>query len=484
MPNEPAEHVLIVEDTSPMAELYRTFLRRDGIESSIVDNGEDALQFLRTTVPAVMILDLNLPGIGGFEVLSGVVAESPGTAVVVVTSNGSVRTAVEAMQQGAYDFLVKPFNADRLVTTVRNALERARLREEVVTLREGLARDRFSGFVGASLAMQAVYRMIEVSAGSNVTVFITGESGTGKEVAAEALHRLSPRKGKPFVALNCGAIARDLAESELFGHRKGSFTGAIADRLGAVQQANGGTLFLDELCEMPLDLQTKLLRFLQSGEFQPVGATRTEHVDVRIICATNRNPLEEVRAGRFREDLYYRLHVVPIAMPPLRDREDDAVLIAQELLVRYAKEDGRAVQRLSPDACRLIRTYGWPGNVRQLQNVIRNVVVMNQADVLTADMLPIPREDAPASFVETQADVAADASVALLRPLARAMSPAASTDPGSWGEAHDIVPLDQVERAAIQRAIAMCGGNVPRAAALLGVNPSTLYRKKTSWDAA
>ncbi len=474
-----------------MAELYSAFLLRDGINSTVVNSGEAAIAKLRSAPPAVVVLDLNLPGMSGFEVLRRVVNDFPTTAVIIVTSQGSVRTAVDAMQEGAYDFLMKPFNADRLVTTVRNALERARLRDEVVTLREGLGREQFCGFIGASLPMQAVYRMIEAAAPSNVTVFITGESGTGKEVAAEAIHRLSSRKDKPFVALNCGAISRELAESELFGHFKGSFTGAIADRPGAVQQAAGGTLFLDELCEMPLDLQIKLLRFLQSGSFRPVGATRTEKADVRIVCATNRDPLQEIRMGRFREDLYYRLHVIPIAMPPLREREDDALLIAEELLEKFAKEDRRPVKHLSADTRGAIRTYDWPGNIRQLQNVIRNAIVLNAGDVLSPDMLNLPTNLRPVTEPQTDHQVlvqdVSGTAAAVLKPLVQEMAAAdkrSSANPEDWHRQSDILGLETIEQAAILKAINLCDGNIPKAAALLGVNPSTIYRKKQAWEAA
>ena len=238
--------------------------------------------------------------------------------------------------------------------------------------------------------MQAVYRTIEAVAASDATVFITGESGTGKELAAEAIHKLGRRSTKPFVAINCGAIPRELISSQLFGHLKGSFTGAIDDRPGAVKQAEGGTLFLDEICEMQLDLQPELLRFLQTGTFRPVGSTKTEKVDVKIVCATNRDPLAEVSTGRFREDLYYRLSVVPLPMPPLRDREDDVIEIAEEFIAVFSKREGKAPLSLSDEAIQKLVAYDWPGNVRQLQNVIRRAIIMNEGKVLEASMLSIP----------------------------------------------------------------------------------------------
>ncbi len=239
---------------------------------------------------------------------------------------------------------------------------------------------RFCGLIGASLPMRAVYNVIESAASSRATVFITGESGTGKELCAQAIHQLSPRRDGPFVAINCGAIPRELMESEMFGHVRGAFTGAVGSREGAIARAKGGTLFLDEICEMDLSLQVKLLRVIQSGEFQKVGGSETERADVRYVCATNRDPWSEVQAGRFREDLYYRLHVVPCAMPPLRERDDDVLLLARHFLALYAKEEGKAFTDFDEGAVRALRRYPWPGNIRELQNVLRNTVLFNQGD--------------------------------------------------------------------------------------------------------
>jgi len=236
--------------------------------------------------------------------------------------------------------------------------------------------------------MQAVYRIIDSAATSNATIFVTGESGTGKEVCANAIHQRSPRKTKPFIALNCGAIPKDLMESEIFGHVKGAFTGAVTNRDGAATQANKGTLFLDEICEMDLDLQTKLLRFIQTGSFQTVGGSQLETVDVRFICATNRDPWQEVQEGRFREDLYYRLHVIPIHLPPLRDRETDVKLLIDRLLLEYSKEENKEFEKFSSSAIRIMMDYSWPGNVRELQNIIRNIVVLNTGSEVTPDMIP------------------------------------------------------------------------------------------------
>jgi len=317
----------------------------------------------------------------------------------------------------------------------------------------------FEGYIGSSTAMQVVYRMIEQAAASKATVFVTGESGTGKELCAHAIHKRSLRAAKPFVALNCAAIPKELIESEVFGHVKGAFTGATADREGAAMHANGGTLFLDEICEMDLGLQGKLLRFLQTGEFNRVGSSKTEKVDVRIVAATNRDPLAEVEAGRFREDLYYRLHVIPLMLPALRERGEDVIEIAMSLLTTYAVEEKRSFVGFTPEAARMLLSYDWPGNVRQLQNIIRNIVVMHDGELVTPDMVPAPvggRWARPNGFKRPEAV--------------------------HTGITLGIKPLAQVERETIENAIELCEGNVPKAAVLLGVSPSTIYRKRLVWD--
>ena len=470
-PAAPRFSVLLVEDTPSLARLYAEYLRKLDCEVTIEPIGARALEFIRERPPEVALLDLQLPDMNGLEVLEKLQSERAPTGVVVITAHGSVNTAVEAMRLGAYDFLVKPFSADRLLVTVRNTVERLRLERIVETYREDLGRDRFHGFIGGSPAMQAVYHTIESAAASKATVFITGESGTGKEVCAEAIHRASPRRQAPFIALNCGAIPKDLMESEIFGHVKGAFTGAISDRTGAAAKANGGTLFLDEIAEMELALQTKLLRFVQTGTFQKVGETRQESVDIRIICATNRDPLAEVRDGRFREDLYYRLHVVPIQMPPLRDRGDDILAVARAFLVAYAREEGKHFRRFAVEAEARLAAYAWPGNVRQLQNVIRNAVVLNDGEEVTPEMLPPPISGTGNGAMATDTGVSA--------PLPAAAMPGATM---AAADAGPIVPLWQVEKQAIEKAIDACDGNIPRAAALLQISASTIYRKKQVWD--
>ncbi len=465
--------ILLVEDVPSLANVYREFLRKAGFAAAHVSLGADALDYVRGHLPKLVILDLQLPDMAGVDILRAIKQEGLPTAVVVITAHGSINTAVEAMQAGAADFMVKPFAAERLIVTVRNALEQHRLRTLVNSFRDELGRGRFHGFIGSSLPMQPVYRIIESAAASKATVFITGESGTGKEVCAEAIHRASPRRTKPFIAINCGAIPKDLIESEVFGHVKGAFTGATADRDGAASRADGGTLFLDELCEMDLNLQTKLLRFLQTGSLTRVGGSKVEKVDIRIVCATNRNPQTEVEEGRFREDLYYRLHVIPIHLPPLRDRDDDVIEIARALLTQYSKEENKEFSEFSPDVETIIQNYTWPGNVRQLQNVVRNIVVLNDGKQVGVEMLPPPLSP----------------GLTITRPLlpstigAASQQSAPSLPMSSPATASlNLGPLWRVEKDAIERAIAACDGNIPRAAALLEVAPSTIYRKKQAWE--
>ena len=461
-----ARNILLIEDTVPLARVYTEYMRSESYKVTHVETGAAALTALAAAVPDAVVLDLKLPDMDGLDILRHIREQAPDTSVVVITAHGSVNTAVEAMRQGAFDFIVKPFNATRLNVTLRNALERKQLTRTVEVLRKNLDRDRFHDFIGASAEMQAVYRTIESVAPSKASVFITGESGTGKELAADAIHRASPRRGRAFVALNCAAIPKDLLESEILGHGKGAFTGATTDRVGAAQAADGGTLFLDEICEMALDIQVKLLRFIQTGTVQPVGGSRAEKVDVRFVCATNRDPLAEAEAGRFREDLYYRLHVVPLHLPPLRDREDDAVLIARAFLKDYTAEEGRSFAGFSPEVEAVFRAYDWPGNVRQLQNVVRNVVVLHDGPLVEPSMLPEPLKSR-----------ARDGVTALPAPAVR-IDPAESERRGA-----SIRPLWLVEKEVIQEALRQCEDDVPKAATLLEISPSTIYRKLQQWKA-
>lgn len=360
---------------------------------------------------------------------------------------------------------------------MENTLEKDELTKIVTTYKEQIDRQEFEGFIGPSLAMQAVYRSIESAAASQATVFITGESGTGKELCAQAVHRLSRRRSGPFIAINCAAIPKDLMESEIFGHVKGAYTGAHAERKGAASLADGGTLFLDEICEMDPYLQSKLLRFVQTGTVSKVGGTQPEQVDVRFVCATNRDPAAEVKAGRFREDLYYRLHVLPIHVPPLRERDDDIIEIARSLLSEYAKQEGKAFRNFASETETVLRRHAWPGNVRQLQNVIRNIVVRHDGELVDPDMLPEMLGDTRmascgANLGRTSPDTSAQGT--LDKRKARG---------NELGELAKLVrPLEEVEREAIEEAIELCDDDVRKAAVFLKISPATIYRKLKTWS--
>ncbi|HCM0883067.1 TPA: sigma-54-dependent Fis family transcriptional regulator [Vibrio parahaemolyticus] len=502
--------VLLVEDSTSLAILYKQYVKDEPYDIFHVETGREAIQFIERSKPQLIILDLKLPDMSGEDVLDWINQNDIPTSVIIATAHGSVDLAVNLIQKGAEDFLEKPINADRLKTSVALHLKRAKLEDLVENIQSTFDRHNYHGFIGSSLPMQAVYKTIDAVAPTSASVFIVGESGTGKEVCAEAVHRQSDRRDKPFIAINCGAIPRDLMESEIFGHVKGAFTGATTDRKGAATLAHGGTLFLDELCEMELEMQKKLLRFLQTGTYTPLGGTKEMKVDVRIICATNRDPLTEVEEGRFREDLYYRVHVVPIDMPPLRERGSDIVTLAKHFLTTYAKEDKKKFSNIDTEAQHVIKHYEWPGNVRQLQNIIRNIVVLNNDEKVTVAHLP-----AQLTQKKTQARTVTPVHVESSSPSsnlnghnAPAMQrqpiepvqpvqevPAQQTQPtvGVETPSHSlspyfnadgsIRPMWQVEREAIQNAIAYCDGNVLNAAVMLELSPSTVYRKKQAWEA-
>lgn len=472
MPVNSKHKILLVEDVVALATTFGTHLENDGAEVHICHTAADALGNLVRNVYSLILLDLQLPDSDGLDFLRKIRQKGIDTNVVVVTSDASTDKAVEAMRMGARDYLVKPLTPDRLLVTVRNTLELVSLEELV---RSENKQESFEGFIGSSHVMQAIYRTIENISQSKATVFISGESGTGKELCAEAIHSQSPRKDGPFIAINCGAIPKDLIETELFGHVKGAFTGAISDRAGAASLANGGTLFLDEICEMDIALQSKLLRFLQTSTLQRIGSQKLERVDVRVICATNKDPYVETVEGRFREDLYYRLNVIPVYLPPLREREEDAVLIANELLKMFSVEEGKQFTSISAAASASILNYSWPGNVRELANVLRRVVVMHDGPAVEIDMLPDSVRMGPSST-----PVLSDSTDSLQLTAQSAPQTEDMVVERTW------VPegrtLSSLERDIIEATINRCKGNVAEAAVVLGVSPSTLYRKRSAWE--
>lgn len=460
--------ILLIEDDQSVANLICRYLSEENIEVEHIDNGTDGLDYIRSKVPELVILDLKLPDTDGLDILKTVNKEKVPSEVIIITGHGNVNMVVDAMNYGAFDFLPKPFDGERLSVSVKNAIEHHRL-STIVEEYEELNRARFQKFIGRSNPMQSVYSIIENAAPSKATVFILGESGTGKELCAEAIHKLSDRIKSPFIPINCAAIPKDLVESEIFGHVKGAFTGAMKDREGAVSRADHGTLFLDEIGEMNIDLQAKLLRFLQTGQYQRVGSNSMETVNVRIVCATNRDPLEEVKAGRFRDDLYYRLNVIPVNLPALRERGNDVILLARHFLKIFSKEEQKDFNKFDNEVEKIFLSYDWPGNVRQLENTVRNMVVLYKGDVIKVDMLP----------ADITRNVDTDKKEELITEVVELSS---SVEANKDFSIMDIKPLWMVEKEAIEKAIEVCDGNIPKAAAMLDVSPSTIYRKKQSWD--
>lgn len=468
-----AAKVLIVEDSASLALGYAAQLEDVGHEVSLCETLAAARREIAAEAFDVVLLDLQLPDGDGLSLFDGFSGSSNPT-VIVVTADGSLSRAIAAMRLGAYDFLVKPVAGTRLLSTVASAAEQHNRvpAAELATSATAPDEEGFHGFIGKSQPMKAVYRTIESVADSKATVFVTGESGTGKEVTAEAIHAASKRRSGPFVAINCGAIPENLLESELFGHVKGAFTGAVENRIGAAKAADGGTLFLDEICEMDIKLQVKLLRFLQTGMIQRVGSAAAEPVNVRIVCATNRDPDREVVEGRFREDLYYRLNVIPIALPPLRNRGEDIVLIAETLAHRIAEEEGRSFSGFTKSSEAVFKTHDWPGNVRELQNTLRRAVITGSGSKLDI------------SGIASAAPRAAVASVSITSPALNSSGHGVSENAGPVAEVADFagMTLEEVERLAIEQAIARSAGNICKAARSLGVSPSTIYRKLERWE--
>ncbi|MEP5568009.1 MAG: sigma-54 dependent transcriptional regulator [Halioglobus sp.] len=457
--------VLMVEDSPSLTEVYKAYLAGTDYSVVSVDTLGQAHATLGAYQPDIVLLDIELPDGNGMDFMAEAQVQERPPKVVIMTAHGTSDMAVDAIRLGAFDFLTKPFDSARLRVTLDNAASQLRLGQKVTEL-ASLERDHYGNFIGKSLAMQSVYKTIDSLAASDATGFIVGESGTGKELAAEAIHQKSPRRGKEFIAINCGAIPAELMESELFGHVKGAFTGASSNREGAASVANGGTLFLDEICEMSLELQKKLLRFIQTGTFRKVGSNTLEQVDVRFVCATNRDPLAEVREGRFREDLFYRLHVVPVRMPPLREREGDVMMIASHFLQTFAQKEGKGFKGFSPAAEESLQRYPWPGNVRQLQNAMQQLVVLNDGEVVEKSILPEPITSGHLETVDAASAGSRVGNVTAVSHLERRQL---------------VEPLWLTEKRVIEQALEICDDNVNRAAGLLEVAPSTLYRKLQSW---
>jgi two-component system nitrogen regulation response regulator GlnG len=461
--------VLVADDEASIRFVVRETLEGAGHEVVEVASGESALAALAAQPFDIAFFDIRMPGPSGLELLEQVKALGSDVAVVIITAQNTFENAVEAMKRGALDYLVKPFGMDAVQALVAKVQHTRALERELKSLRREVGRRTVPGdrLVGRSRALLEVFKTIGRVASSDVAVLVTGESGTGKELVARAIHQASARTEQPFVAVNAAAIPRELLESELFGHERGAFTGAIDSRPGRFREARGGTLFLDEIGDMPLELQAKLLRVLQSGEVTSVGGRKPEHVDVRIIAATHRDLDVAVRENRFREDLLYRLRVVPIEIPPLRERPEDIAALAQHFVARYADEFGTGSRILSPDAQERLLTHAWPGNVRELENAIKRVLVLSSGEILTPDafaflLAPAAAGDAPAR---------ADLEDLVVRDVDQALAAGVEN-------LHETI-LHRIERPLLERVLAHTGGNQLRAASLLGINRNTLRKKLT-----
>ncbi len=479
--------VLIVDDDPVQRRLAEAMVRRLGFTPVVADGGAAGLAILRSPEGGeidVVLLDLVMPGgPDGLAVLAEMRKAGIDTPVIVQTANGSIETVVNAMRAGAVDFVVKPAGAERLQVSIKNALRVDQLEEEVRRMRR-----RASGSLGfkdlhsKSPDMGRVMRLAERSAKSTIPVLIEGESGVGKEVLARAIQGSGDRKGKPFVTVNCGAIPDNLVESTLFGHEKGAFTGATERHLGKFVEASGGTLFLDEIGELPLDAQVKLLRALQEGEVDPVGGRKAVRVDIRLISATNRSLLDLVKEGKFREDLYYRLNVFPMTLPPLRARREDIPDLARSFCARFAAEEGKRVRGLAPEAMALVTRYGWPGNVRQLENALFRAVVLADGDELTVAEFPqiaaqVEGFDVRIPPAPTFADMPAGGQGPVVREIVRVEV----RDPHAMSlvaeDSAEMKTMEAIETEVIRYALQFYRGRMSEVSRRLGIGRSTLYRK-------
>jgi two-component system, NtrC family, nitrogen regulation response regulator NtrX len=442
-----SHRILIVDDEPGIRQSLSGVLADEGFGAAVAGSGEECLEALAASIFEIVLLDIWLPGIDGLETLSRIqqIPAPDRPLVVMISGHGTIETAVKATKLGAYDFLEKPLSIDRILLVIKHALDHRRLRLENDTLRESVGGD--STIVGDSVPMKALRQQLALMACTNGRVLIYGESGTGKELIAHALHAMSPRAGNPFVEVNCAAIPEDLIESELFGHMKGSFTAAHERKIGKFQKADGGTLFLDEVGDMSLKTQAKVLRSLEEQRFEPVGAHESIRVDVRVVAATNKNLESEIEKGNFREDLFYRLNVIPFQVPPLRERKEDIPALASYFLAEFARGYGRRPKELTTQALQLLQEYHWPGNVRELRNLIERIVILNPQSRIDARNIP----------------------------LQAARKPATDRVSERYGSLQDV--REAAERDYIQKKLEEASGNVSRTAELLGLERSNLYRK-------
>ncbi len=468
-----AKTILVVDDDPTQRRLIQAVLERDGNAVVHAASGGEAIdRMTRGGGADLILLDMVMPEMSGLECLAELRSAGINEPVIVLTANGGIDMVVKAMQAGAQDFFVKPVGPERLLVGVRNAMQMKRLTAEVGRLTKRVqGRTSFDDIVGDSPPMRMVKAFGARAAKSSIPVLITGESGVGKEVIARALHGASDRAGKPFVAVNCGALPANLIESILFGHEKGAFTGAVDKTLGKFREADGGTLFLDEIGELPLDMQVKLLRALQEGEIDPVGGKRPVKIDVRIVSATNRDPAQQVKDGAFREDLFYRLNVFPIEAPSLRDRREDIAPLVDHFIARFNAEEGKRIAGCAPETLALLQGFDWPGNVRQLENAVFRAIVLADAPFLQPHDFPAisgvaaPMPDAQPLQAATAAGAQTDAAALVDQPI-RILD-----------ERGHLRTLEDIERDLIQHAIEVYAGHMSEIARRLGIGRSTLYRK-------
>jgi DNA-binding NtrC family response regulator len=446
--------ILVIDDEMGILDVLRILLKGEGFDVSTAQGGKAGLEALKASAPDIVLTDIKMPGVSGTDILAAVRDQDPETPVILMTAQASLQSAIQAVNQGAFYYIQKPFSNDDLVAICRRATEQRILKAENKQLKQEIRRRERSGLVkplGKARVFQDVLRLAEQVAPTESTVLIQGESGTGKEIIARYIHELSGRTDGPFLSLNCGALPESLLESELFGHVKGSFTGAVRDKQGLFAAARGGTFFLDEIGEMSPATQVKLLRVLQEREAIPVGGTEAIPVDVRVVAATNRDLEEDIKRGRFRTDLYYRLNVIAMGLPPLRDRREDIPIFVRAFLDRIAQEQSQPPKQLAPEAEQAVMTYDWPGNVRELENALERAVVLTKGETIQLSAMPEKLSEHHAEPLVSE------------RP-------------------HQNPTLDVIERAYITWVLQSEGGNKTRAAEVLGIDPSTLYRKLSRYD--
>lgn len=475
---------MLVDDEHEITNSLTRLLRKNVANVSAANSGKEALDKLQQQHFDLVISDLKMPEMDGNELCEIIATQYPEIVRIMLTAHHDLNNVMAAINKGrVWGMMEKPWDNQELLITLQQAAQFKQIVEERSLLRRTMERyytqqrPYFEGFIGDSITMQFVYSAIEQCAPSNASVFITGPSGAGKEVAEEAIHHLSRRQNEPFIALNCAAIPNELMESEIFGHIKGAFSGAVSNRDGAAKLADRGTLFLDEIGEMNINLQAKLLRFIQTGVYQPVGSSKTEQANIRFVCATNRNPMEAIADKKLREDLYYRLNVISIDLPPLCERGGDAVQLAQHFLAKFSEEEDKVFAGFSSDAEALLKQYKWPGNVRELRNLIHSAVVMSEGPMITAKVMSSQLklgEQQMRGLTHQQQDKTA------LQLSTFNGNPAGYSSVAT--DSNDIEPLADIERRAIERAVLICNDNVVQAASALGVSPSTLYRKMQQWQ--